>query len=333
MSDKPLHVGLHIQKCAGTTLQVHIAECPRAGSWFWHTSADVNYRNSSLEIDVRSTPAQQTVQIIWGHEVFDYFLRFFVDRPIYLFTFLRHPAKRIVSWYKYEARGYEKSRGTLEGFNPFGKFLVDRQNHMCRFIIDRFPHLDESGSEILHKRAISILEKFAFIGLQEDFQTGANNLLNFMELPPFAENVRQNVDDGNLDLEYSMDEIIAKNTHDMALYEYVLERYLQSASPDPNRAINPLHYGLTPNVDNLRNFIQLRGRSIVNRISEQKLLNAYKKDNVRQLAQLLIRQCLADNNPEKQEFYQKNLSKLVKEFNLNLSPEEIQDIPNAKPVL
>jgi Sulfotransferase family len=325
MQGKPLHVGLHIQKCAGTTLQTHIAECPRAGSWFWHTSADVNYRNSSLEIDVRNTPSQQTVQIIWGHEVFDYFLRFFVDRPIYLFTFLRHPAKRIVSWYKYEARGYEKSRGTLEGFDLFGKFLVDKQNHMCHFIVNRFPHLDVSGSEILHKRAISILEKFAFIGLQEDFQTGANNLLNFMGLPLITGNVRKNVDDGNLDLEYNMDEIIANNSQDMALYEYVLERYLQSSIPDTSRVVNPIQYNLTPNFDNLQNFIQLRGKSIVNRMKEQKLLNSYQKDNVRQLAQLLIHQCLAENNPEKQKFYQ--------EFDLNLSEQEIQDIPKAKAVL
>jgi hypothetical protein len=330
---KPLHVGLHVQKCAGTTLQIHIAECPRAGSWFWHTSADVNYRNSALEVDARNTPSRQTVQIIWGHEVFDYFLRFFSDRPIYLFTFLRHPAKRLISWYKYEARGYEKSRGTLEGFPTFSKFLADKRNHMCRFIIDRFPNLDNSGSDVPHKRAISILDKFAFIGLQEDFQAGANHLLKFMGLPPLAENSRQNVDDGNLDLEYNMEEIMTKNKHDMALYDYVLERYLQSSVPDPSRILNPLDYGLSPNADNLRNFIQLRGRSIVNRLNEQKLVNVYKKDNVRQLAQLLIRQTLAENNSEKQEFYLNNLAKLVKEFDLDLPEAELRDIPNAKPVL
>jgi hypothetical protein len=330
---KPLHVGLHIQKCAGTTLQTHIAECPRAGSWFWHTSADVNYRNSSLEIDARNTPSRQTVQVIWGHEVFDYFLRFFSDRPIHLFTFIRHPAKRIISWYKYEARGYEKARGTLEGFPNFEQFMSDKRNHMCRFIIDRFSSLDTSGSEILHKRAVSILDKFAFIGVQEDFQSGANHLLKFMGLPSLPEDSRKNVDDGNLDLEYNMETIIGKNKQDMALYEYVLERYLQSSVPDPSRAVNPLDYGLSPNSDSLRSFIQLRGKSIVNRLSEQKLTNLYKKDNVRQIAQLLIRQTLAENNPELQEFYLKNLHKLVKEFDLNLSEEEIQNIPYAKPVL
>jgi hypothetical protein len=42
---------------------------------------------------------------------------------------------------------------------------------------------------------------------------------------------------------------------------------------------------------------------------------------------------LAETNPELQEFYLKNLHKLAKEFNLNLSEREIQDIPYARAVL
>jgi hypothetical protein len=332
MKGKPLFVGLHVQKCAGTTLQMHIAQCPRAAAWFWHTAPDVNYQNSALEIEERNTLSRNQVKVIWGHAVFGYFLRFFPDRPIYLFTFLRHPHERIISWYKYEARGYEKARGSMEGFDTFENYVIKRQNHMCRFILNRFSHLDTSGSKKLHERTISVLEKFAFVGVQEHFQEGANNLLEFMELPTFEANVRQNVDDGKIALKYDTELIAANNISDAIVYEYAMKRYAASPLPDATKVIDPKEYGYRPDPECFKQFIKLRGRGIVDRLKSQKVLDTYKKDNLRKIAYLLTCQCFAETDAEKQNFFQEMLYDFTKEFNFNLSQQEIAKIPSIKAI-
>jgi hypothetical protein len=333
MKNKPIYVGLHVQKCAGTTLQMHIAECPRASSWFWHTSPDINYQNSSLEIEERNTPSRNHVKVLWGHAVFGYFLRFFVDRPVYLFTFLRNPAERIISWYKYEAREYEKARGSMEGFDSFDNYVIKRQNHMCRFILNRFSRLDTSGSKKLHERTISVLEKFAFVGVQEHFQEGANNLLEFMDLPKFPdEEHKKNVDDGKIKLQYDSDLIAAHNISDAIVYEYAMQRYATSAIPDPTRVIDPSDYGYKADSDCFKQFIKLRGRGVVDRLKSQKMIESYKKDNLRKIAYLLTCQCFAENDKKKQEFYQEMLYDFTKEFNFNLSQQEIDRIPSTKAI-
>jgi hypothetical protein len=332
MKGKPLYVGLHVQKCAGTTLQMHIAECPRASTWFWHTAPDVNYQNSSLEIEERNTPSRNQVKVLWGHAVFGYFLRYFPDRPIYLFTFLRHPAERIISWYKYEARGYEKARGSLEGFDTFENYVVKRQNHTCRFILNRFSHLDTSGSKKLHERTISVLEKFAFVGVQEHFHEGANNLLKFMELPLLPDRSKHNVDDGKIALQYDKDLIDANNVSDAIVYEYAVKRFAASALPDPQRFIDPSQYNYRPDSECFKQFIKLRGRGVVDRLKSQKMLESYKQDNLRKMAYLLTCQCFAETDPAKQNLFQEMLYDFTKEFNLNLSQQEIAKIPSIKAI-
>ncbi len=333
MNGQPVYIGLHVQKCAGTSLQIHLEECSRSSLWFWHTSPDINHRYSALEIEERSLPARDLVKVIWGHEVFDHFMRFFPNRPVHLFTFLRHPARRLVSWYKYEARGYEQAHGNLEGFDFFSQYLKRRQDHMCRFILNRFSHLDDSGSEILHQRAISVLGKFAFVGLQEDFQTGANKLMAFMDLPLFPEGMKRNVDNGKLDLDYNLDEIVAHNAHDFALYEYALARYLNSPLPDRERVINPKDCGLDYEADGFREFIRFRARCITNVMSSSMEGERYDRDNLRKIVFSLICQCFNEKNPDRREFYQRMLLDLVKEFNLNLSEQDIRDIPSISTIL
>jgi hypothetical protein len=333
MNDRPLFIGLHIQKCAGTSLQVHLEECPRSNTWFWHTSPDINYRNSALEVEERTIAARESVRVIWGHEVFDRFMRFFPDRPIYLFTFLRHPARRLISWYKYEARNYERANGNLDGFDSFPKYLKRRQDHMCRFILNRFPHLDTSGSEELHQRAISILDKFAFVGLQENFQAGADKLMEFLQLPPFPESMKRNVDDGKFTFEYALDNIVSNNYHDFALYEYALARYLESPLPDKDRTVNPKDYGLDYEENGFHDFIRFRARCITNVMGGSGERERYGRDNVRKIVFSLISQCFYEKDHNRREFYQRMLLDVVKECNINLSEEDIRDIPSIAAIL
>ncbi len=327
MQKKPIYIGLHVHKCAGTSLQIHLAECARAGSWFWHTSPDVNYRQSNLEIEEKNISSRTIARVIWGHEVFDYFLGFFASRPIYLFTFLRHPVKRLVSWYRYEARSHEKFTGSLDDFESFPRFIANRQNHMCYFILNRFPHLDDSSSDLLHARAIAVLEKFAFVGLQEDFKTGASQLMRFIGLPDLRDGMKKNVDDGRIEFDYDTDAIASMNSSDMALFRYASERYQRSSIPDKNRTINPTKYGIDNQSSAFREFIELRCRSLTNRLSLHKELDAYCNDNLRKIVYLLIRQCFAETDTTQRECYQKILIKLANQFNLDLNEKDILQLP------
>lgn len=334
MNTQPVYIGLHIQKCAGTSLQIHLAESARASVWFWHTSPDVNYWQSLLEVEERNTLSRQRAKVIWGHEVFDYFLCLFVGRPIYLFTFLRDPVKRLISWYKYEARAYESIHGNLDKFSSFQEYVLNRQDHMCRFILNRFSHLDDSGSEILCERAISVLEKFAFLGLQEDFTTGANNLMKFMKIRPFPEDMRKNVADSNLDIEYNENEISSINSNDIFLYQYALKRYHNDSKPDASRIINLSEYGLDLDPSCVfSQFIRMRGKTLNNQLENQGILEQYREDNVRKLVFLLIKQCFAEKDPTKLSFYKKTLVELTNTFNTGLSEKDISDISSVQPIL
>jgi hypothetical protein len=333
MNDRPLYLGLHIQKCAGTSLQVHLEECPRSNTWFWHTSPDINYRNSAAEVEARNLASRDAVRVIWGHEVFAHFMGFFPERPVYLFTFLRHPARRLISWYKYEARGYERAHGTLDGFEFFEQYLKKRQDHMCRFILNRFPQLDTSDSDELHQRAISILDKFAFVGLQENFQVGADRLMEFLGLPLFPENMKRNVDDGKMSLEYDLETIVANNTHDFALYEYALARYLDAPLPDKDRLVNPRDYGINYEADGFHDFIRLRARCITNVMNGSGERERFERDNLRKIVFSLIHQCFQERDPNRREFYQRMLRDMAREFNLNLPEEDIRDIPSISAIL
>ncbi len=332
MKSNPIYIGLHIHKCAGTSLQVHLTGCDSSNSWFWHTSPDVNYWQSNLDIEEKHVTSRQRVKVIWGHAVFDYFFNFFVDRPIYLFTFLRHPVKRLASWYRYEARCHEKFTGTSDELESFTHFAKRRSNHMCRFLLNRFSHLDDSGSNLLHKRAISVLEKFAFIGLQEDFQVGVSHLLQFMNLPKLPEGTKRNVDDGKIDLNFDAEVLAIANESDMKLFEYANKRYQQSPIPDRDRFINAVQYKISDE-NAYREFLQLRCSGITNRMKVQGEIDAYCYDNLRKLVFLLIRQCFAESDTEKRYFYQETLRNVIHQFNIDLTEKDILNIPNIRPIV
>jgi Sulfotransferase family len=323
---KPLYIGLHIHKCAGTSLQIHLAQSDTNGTWFWHTNPIVNYRQSKPEVEERNLVARQDVRVIWGHQVQDYFLQFFVERPIFLFTFLRDPVKRMVSWYKYDARRYLEINGNLDGFDSFNEYAAKRKNQICHFILKRFPNLVNNDFSELHDRTISVLEQFAFIGLQEDFQAGANRLMKFMKVPILPEDLRRNVDAGEIYLDYSPDQIADLNSSDIKLYKYVKSRYQASPIPDPSKKINPVKLGFSEKTDDLRRFLSLRVKTFTDDIVANHKQDEYSVDNVRKIIYLMLRQCFVETNPDRLMFYKKMLLQWVDRFEIDLEESEILKI-------
>ncbi len=319
-----LYVGLHVHKCAGTSLQVHFKKTYGSTKLFWHTNPILNYQEANLEIEDRSFPSRSKVKLIWGHEVHDYFLNLFAHRPIFLFTFLRHPTTRMLSWYKYDAREHMRNKGNLDNLPSFFNYVQSRQNHMCHFIVSRFPKLADHGRDSLHSKAISILDKFAFVGIQEDFERGANLLMKVMESPPIPKRTKQNIDDGNITVDYDQKQLESLNESDLLLYEYVVKRYQKDPQPDLSRLIKLEKAKLMDNSQNLFNeFIEHRVENMVNDIDFNNLLDSYSVDNLKQIVLLLIRQCVVEKNPRKKQFYQKQLMQFNRIFSLDLKTAKL----------
>jgi len=208
-----IFVGLHLHKAAGTTLQIHFEQNLR--SHLTVTSPIVNYQYGRVFFDELPKSAVPKKKVIWGHDVKESML-YGIQRDYFLFTFLREPVGRIISWYKYEQR----KRNLTQTFKTFVEL---RSNFMCKMIIEAFPSLDTSNSEGFADKASSILDKFNFIGTQENFSEHSKILLGYMGIPPIEEGFRANV---NPESSASDDEInFAKefNQEDIKLFERIFK--------------------------------------------------------------------------------------------------------------
>lgn len=207
-----IHVGLHIHKAAGTTLQVHF-EAHRPWS-FRTTAAQVNERTGRLPLNEIGSIAASHTTIVWGHQVSEAQLTQF-QSPLSLFTFLREPVSRCVSWYDYE-RAEFGIRSTFE------EFVDAHADAMCVMIVKSFPSLVSSSAKSLAEKAISVLEKFNFVGCQERFSDHAAVLLDDMGLPPIPADMRLNEKRGGSKTQLT-DElklyVVSKNKNDIELYE------------------------------------------------------------------------------------------------------------------
>lgn len=326
MSFYPVYIGLHIHKCAGTSLQRHLTTSDENGTLFWHTNVRVNHRKSRPEFEECNLASREKVAVIWGHEVRDYLLQFFVERPIFLFTFMRNPVDRMVSLYKYQARRTVHRNGNLDGFESLSEFAAQRQNQICFFILKRFPNLVDKDLTELHDRAISVLEKFAFIGLQEDFEAGANRLMKFMKFPAFDNQKRHNVDRGDFKVHDSLDDIYELNPSDMRLYEYVKERYQSCPEPDSQKVIDPKDFSFSQTQDDFRGFIKLRLQKITDAIVLNRERDDYQNDNIRRMIYLLLRQCAIETNYDNVSFYKQMLLQLTDRHNIDLTEEDLSEL-------
>ncbi len=234
-----VYVGLHIHKAAGTTLQVHLeSHLP----WtLRHTAADVNQKTARLHLNELGILAANHTQVVWGHHVHEALLTNF-NRPVSLFVFLRDPVARIVSWFDYERAQY----GVRETFE---EFVDGHANSMCEMVVSAFPSLIEPQAESLAARAISILEKFNFIGCQENFLEHAAILMNEIGIPPIPSDLRLNVKQGSHRAELSSEQrafLLEKNAEDVELYDRF---FLNGRSPYRSEK---MHNFSTVNAENFK---------------------------------------------------------------------------------
>jgi len=228
MKAKKLFVGLHLHKCAGTTLQVHL-EGNRPFR-FKSTNPFVNYHSGLVSIDELGFSTIKHTVAYWGHDVHETMLSN-VEAPVFLFTFLRDPVARAISWYAYETR----ERALKQ---PFVEFAEQRRDTMCGMLIGAFPSLSGSVSEPPHQRALQVLNHFGFIGAQAHFADHANMLLDFMGISRLGdkrENISSPVEKSRLE-EYR-DWIAGINAEDMALWAELAPRLDIAPIMDPERTV------------------------------------------------------------------------------------------------
>lgn len=211
-------VGLHIHKTAGTSLLRYFEK--HASRRIYGAYALRNYR--LLELPLWASANITSRDIFWGHSIYESFF-YDVAEPIKLFTFLRHPNDRIISWYN-----MLKRRNKLKKAVSFTAFATLNANSISRMLTNRFPSLISSSTASLSDQAISVLDKMAFVGFQEHYSSHLPALLEWMKAPLCVEtlNTYHNKaktspnDNGN-----NIAILNKLNEQDLRLYALAYERY------------------------------------------------------------------------------------------------------------
>lgn len=158
-------VGLHVPKCAGTTLLRNVESCVPKDCVHQSTS----FRTAFLEGQPPFLALQRydRLRFVFGHSVHQEMIKRLPRAPI-LFTGLRDPLERlrsVVGWER-ELRRHGYAGACLENN------MTAVNNPMCRFIVRRFPQLaGEEGT--LADQAMRALEAFSLCYFPDTFEACA----------------------------------------------------------------------------------------------------------------------------------------------------------------
>ena len=132
----PVFLLPHVPKCAGTTVELHLAEHLRSGFW----SPARRARSLPVEIfgrkwDARLPGPAEAVRAVSGHYVGRSVERLFPGREVWRGVLLRDPAELLLSWYNYRMMRYRAAGRVPYPFelalaaqpvDPMAHFLVER---------------------------------------------------------------------------------------------------------------------------------------------------------------------------------------------------------------
>lgn len=235
----PLVVGLHISKCAGTTLADHVSHRLPPKAWYLCSSFRNMQQNGALELIERTNLAD--LRFVFGHYVNEAVFSLVPDRPIFLFTGVRAPSERAVSEF-FHMRKIRRIGGE-EPISVASYFKI-RNNTMCREILRAFPGIANSLKGSLAGQAAQLMRMFDFIYDTLDFREAVVPILRLLGLEPKSmtdSNVRKS-DSGDAeaaDAEFTLREQIPRYFgEDEELYEG-LKPFLGKMRPfDENGAPN-----------------------------------------------------------------------------------------------
>jgi len=212
-------IGLHIHKTAGTSLLRYLEK--HATSRLYGAYSLRNYR--LIELPLWASANLTSRDIFWGHAIYESFFYDIVD-PIKLFTFLREPSERIVSWYNMLKRRNKLKKSAVDLYT----FASAHNNSICRMLIARFPSLVEDDTAPQAYQAMQILEKMGFVGFQCHFTDHIIQLLDWMGVPIFRDSLIERHNTGRQESKTmlkSLEVLRQLNDQDYHLYNMAYKRY------------------------------------------------------------------------------------------------------------
>ncbi|MBV9813170.1 MAG: hypothetical protein JO326_10470, partial [Acetobacteraceae bacterium] len=178
MTAAPLCLGLHITKCAGTSLITTLRRMLTEDEYYFFSSYVEGWLASRPTFADIADIAR--LRMVFGHYCHETLLSVFRDRPIFLFTGLREPIACAVSGYRQV--GVVCAAAGRSPPAP-ADYLAERANPICAEILRAFPSVANRPGP-LWERARAALSLFDFIYTTENFDADAATIFAVLDVPP-----------------------------------------------------------------------------------------------------------------------------------------------------
>jgi hypothetical protein len=177
MNGSPLCLGLHITKCAGTSLMTTLRRTLSDDEYYFFSSYHENWLASRPLFGALRSP--ERLRVVFGHYFHETLLAVFSDRPVYLFTGLRNPVERAVSGLRQvNAVAARHGRPPIDA----ERFLATHRNPFCTEILRALPSI-AAGPAPLWQKARAALSLFDLITSTEHFESHALKILAVIDGP------------------------------------------------------------------------------------------------------------------------------------------------------
>lgn len=242
----PVLVGLHIAKCAGTTLLNRVEACLPSHEVYQTTSPIRNYREGKPELLQMLNP--QRLRFVFGHSTHEQMIKLLGQRAI-LFTGLREPVSRMKSVVNYAFR-----LAALQGLPTpsVENILKQSEDHMCWSLVVRFPSLaGEKGS--LADRAFRVLQNFHLVYFTDNFEETAAAIFRLLDIKPAPLNYNEGSKDS-----HSIDIPEHYLRNDKELYQRARDLFFGADIGARLRMSQPERlklFSTPPDIDQLRKFL------------------------------------------------------------------------------
>ncbi|MEB3334046.1 MAG: sulfotransferase family 2 domain-containing protein [Cyanobacteriota bacterium] len=224
-------VGLHIHKTAGTSLLRYLEEA--APLRLYGAYSLRNFR--LLEQPLWASQNLTSRDIFWGHSIYESFF-YDLSVPTRLFTFLRDPQERILSWFNMLKRRKKLKKAGLS----LEEFALAHDNSMCAMLVSRFPSLIGDPTARLSEQAMNVLNQMSFVGFQSHFDQHLPILLELMNISVRSDLLKKRHNIARSPMQISkadQDSLAGLNEEDHLLYAKASERYIQNPL-NPERKVD-----------------------------------------------------------------------------------------------
>ena len=173
----PVCVGLHITKCAGTSLMTTLRRVLSEDEYYFFSSYHEGWLASRpLFADI---VARERLRIVFGHYCHETLLSVFSGRPVFLFTGLREPLACAISGYR-QVNAVRAQAGREP--QSAAEYLETHADPICAEILRCFPSVASRRGATWH-RARAALSLFDFVYATEQFDAHAASLFAVLDIP------------------------------------------------------------------------------------------------------------------------------------------------------